>query len=106
MISGYLNTFRDSIMSLSHCIDNYVPGILELGRDVRCGRPHRAAPAVRRVGNEGRHLPDRGQQASFARVKKVYEVFGAAPVVQQEVFNDIHSFYGVQGLPFLAKHLG
>ena len=28
MISGYLNTFRDSIMSLSHCIDNYVPGIL------------------------------------------------------------------------------
>src|SRR5207237_10807232 len=28
MVSGYLNTFRDSIMSLSHCIDNYVPGIL------------------------------------------------------------------------------
>ena len=28
MISGYLNTFRDCIMSVSHCIDNYVPGIL------------------------------------------------------------------------------
>jgi hypothetical protein len=27
-VSGYLNTFRDSIMSVSHCIDNYVPGIL------------------------------------------------------------------------------
>ncbi len=27
-ISGYLNTFRDSIMSIEHCIDNYVPGIL------------------------------------------------------------------------------
>lgn len=27
-ISGYLNTFRDCILSLSHCIDNYVPGIL------------------------------------------------------------------------------
>ena len=24
-----LNTFRESIMSVSHCIDNYVPGILE-----------------------------------------------------------------------------
>lgn len=23
---SYLNTFRDSIMSVSHCIDNYVPG--------------------------------------------------------------------------------
>ncbi len=27
-VSGYLNTFRDSILSLAHCIDNYVPGIL------------------------------------------------------------------------------
>ena len=27
-VSGYLNTFRDSVGSLSHCIDNYVPGIL------------------------------------------------------------------------------
>jgi hypothetical protein len=35
----------------------------------------------------------------------VYEVFAAAPLAQQEVFNDVHSFSGVQGLPFLAKHL-
>src|SRR6185503_14046799 len=28
VVSGYFNTFRDSIVSLSHCIDNYVPGLL------------------------------------------------------------------------------
>src|SRR5206468_8309980 len=28
MVSSYLNTFRDSVGSLAHCIDNYVPGIL------------------------------------------------------------------------------
>ena len=28
MVSGYLNTFRDSVGSLAHCVDNYVPGIL------------------------------------------------------------------------------
>ena len=28
MISGYLNTFRDSVGSLAHCVDNYIPGIL------------------------------------------------------------------------------
>jgi hypothetical protein len=27
-LSGYLNTFRASIMSIAHCVDNYVPGIL------------------------------------------------------------------------------
>jgi hypothetical protein len=51
-------------------------------------------------------FPVEASKASFARVKKVYEVFDAAPVIQQEVFNDVHSFYGVQGLPFLAQHLG
>jgi hypothetical protein len=29
LASCSLNTFRDSIMSVSHCIDNYVPGILD-----------------------------------------------------------------------------
>src|SRR5205814_6743020 len=28
LVSGYLNTLRDSVGSLAHCIDNYVPGIL------------------------------------------------------------------------------
>ena len=28
VISGYFNTFRDSIMSIPHCIDNYMPDIL------------------------------------------------------------------------------
>ena len=27
-VSGYLNTFYDSVGSLAHCVDNYVPGIL------------------------------------------------------------------------------
>ena len=28
LVSSYLNTFRDCVMSISHCIDNYIPGIL------------------------------------------------------------------------------
>ena len=29
VVSGYFNTFRDSILSISHCIDNYIPGVLK-----------------------------------------------------------------------------
>jgi pimeloyl-ACP methyl ester carboxylesterase len=56
-----LNTFRDSIMSVSHCIDNYVPGILKLGRDVRCRGPHCAAAVFRRIGRARPDLPHRRQ---------------------------------------------
>ena len=42
---------------------------------------------------------------SYARVKKVYEVFGAPDNVQQEIFSGVHEFHGAKGLPFLAKAL-
>lgn len=30
VISGYTNTFKGSIMAMHHCIDNYIPGILNI----------------------------------------------------------------------------
>ena len=106
MISGYLNTFRDSVMSLSHCIDNYVPGILDWAEMYDVAGLIAPRPLFVESGIQDDIFPIEASKQSFARVRKVYEAFGAAPLAQQEVFNDIHSFYGVQGLPFLAKHLG
>ncbi|HXM39656.1 MAG TPA: alpha/beta hydrolase family protein [Bryobacteraceae bacterium] len=106
MISGYLNTFRDSVMSLSHCIDNYVPGILNWAEMYDVAGLIAPRPLFVESGIKDDIFPVEASKASFARVRKVYEVFGAGALCRQEVFNDIHSFYGVQGLPFLAKHLG
>ena len=106
MISGYLNTFRESIMSLAHCIDNYVPGILNWAEMYDVAGLIAPRPLFVESGMKDDIFPVDASKASFARVRKVYEVFDAAQMAQQEVFNDIHSFYGVQGLPFLAKHLG
>jgi hypothetical protein len=50
-------------------------------------------------------FPLQASKQSFARVRKIYETFDAGPLVQQEIFNDVHTFHGVQGLPYLAKHL-
>jgi len=105
MISGYLNTFRDSVMSLSHCIDNYVPGILNWAEMYDVAGLIAPRPLFVESGMKDDIFPIEASKASFARVQKVYEVFDAAPLAQQEVFNDVHSFSGVQGLPFLAKHL-
>ena len=32
VVSGYFNTFRDSILSISHCVDNYIPNVLQYAR--------------------------------------------------------------------------
>lgn len=106
MISGYLNTFRDCIMSLSHCIDNYVPGILNWTEMYDVASLIAPRPLFVESGTKDDIFPIEASKASFARVQKVYEVFDAAANVQQEVFEGEHSFHGVEGLPFLAKHLG
>jgi len=105
LVSGYLNTFRDSILSLSHCIDNYIPGILEWAEmyDVAGLIAPRALFAE--SGENDRIFPVAAARESFSKVRRVYEALGAADRTGHEVFADEHIFHGVRGLPFLKQHL-
>jgi dienelactone hydrolase len=105
MVSGYLNTFRDSVFSLSHCIDNYVPGILQWAEQYDIAGLIAPRPLFAESGERDDIFPIAASRASFARVKKVYEVFDAADLAAEETFDDTHSFHGVAGIPFLKKHL-
>lgn len=105
-VSGYLNMFRDCILSLSHCIDNYVPGILNWAEMYDVAGLIAPRPLFAESGDRDDIFPIEASKASFARVKKVYEAFDSAALVEQEVFGGEHSFHGVRGLPFAAKHLG
>jgi dienelactone hydrolase len=105
-VSGYLNTFRASIMSISHCIDNYVPGILHWAEAYDVAGLIAPRALFVESGEFDNIFPIAASRESFERVKKVYEVFGAADKAEQEVFPGKHSFHGVRGLPFAARHLG
>jgi dienelactone hydrolase len=100
-----LNTFRDSIMSVSHCIDNYVPGILQWAEMYDVAGLIAPRPFFAESGEKDEFFPIAASRASFERVKKVYQVFGAGELAGQETFDAPHSFSGKQGLPFLARHL-
>jgi dienelactone hydrolase len=105
MVSGYLNTFKDSIMSLSHCIDNYVPGILNWAEMYDVAGLIAPRPLFVESGEKDPIFPIRASRFSFERVREIYGVFGAAGVVEQEVFPEDHQFWGKRGIPFLARHL-
>jgi dienelactone hydrolase len=105
LVSGYLNTFRDSIGSLAHCIDNYVPGILHWAEMHDLAGLIAPRPLFVESGEKDNIFPIRASIESFDEVEKVYGVFGAADRVEQEVFPGEHSFWGKRGIPFLARHL-
>ena len=105
LVSGYLNTFRDSIGSLAHCTDNYVPGILNWAEMHDVAGLIAPRPLFVESGERDNIFPIRASVESFNEVRKIYEIFGAADRVEQEVFPGEHSFWGKRGLPFLARHL-
>lgn len=104
-VSGYLNTFRDSIMAMSHCIDNYVPGILNWAENYDVAGLIAPRPFFSEGGEQDPIFPVAATRESFARLKKVYAVFDAESQAQQEIFQGKHVFHGVKGLPFLAAAL-
>src|SRR5262245_19988514 len=105
MVSGYLNTFRDSVGSLSHCIDNYVPGILNWAEMHDIGGLIAPRPLFVESGEKDNIFPIQASVESFNHVREIYSVFGAADRAEQEVFPDEHSFWGKRGVPFVARHL-
>ena len=105
MVSGYLNTFEHSIGSLSHCIDNYVPGILNWAEMYDVAGLIAPRPLFVESGERDNIFPIAASIESFNRVREIYRVFGAADRVEQEVFPDEHAFWGRRGLPFLSRAL-
>jgi dienelactone hydrolase len=105
MVSGYLNTFEHSIGSLSHCIDNYVPGILNWAEMHDVAGLIAPRPLFVESGERDNIFPIAASIDSFNRVREIYGVFGAADRVEHEVFADEHAFWGKRGIPFLARHL-
>jgi dienelactone hydrolase len=105
LVSGYLNTFRDSVGSLAHCIDNYVPGILNWAEMHDIAGLIAPRPLFVESGEKDNIFPIDASIESFKQVHEIYAVFQAADRVEQEVFPAEHSFWGKRGIPFLVRHL-
>lgn len=93
-VSGYFNTFFDSILSVHHCVDNYVPGILKLGEMPDLA----AAIAPRRFFAESGILdpifPLEAFRRACAQMQEVYAAHGHPDHFAFEVFENDHVFHG------------
>jgi dienelactone hydrolase len=105
LVSGYLNTFRDSIGSLAHCIDNYVPGVLNWAEMHDIAGLIAPRPLFVESGEKDNIFPIEASIESVNEVRKIYSVFGAPELIEHEVFPDEHLFWGKRGIPFITRHL-
>jgi dienelactone hydrolase len=105
MVSGYFNTFRESVMQINHCIDNFIPG---LASDFEM--TDLAAMVAPRAlwcesGTQDTIFPVKSFRRALREAKQIYSAFGADEKIGGEVFEGDHQFYGKGAWKFLEKHL-
>lgn len=106
MPSCYVCTFRDSIASIDHCVDNYVPGILkyfEMGDLAGLLVPR---PLVVVAGREDPIFPIRGVEETFETMQEIYRERGAADRCRLIVGEGGHRFYPEQAWPAFKELTG
>ncbi len=105
VVSGYFNTFKDSILSISHCIDNYIPNVLQYAEMSDIAGLIAPRALFVESGTEDTIFPIKATQYSVECAKKIYKLFNSEDKIGLEVFESGHSFYGVGAFKFLKTVL-
>lgn len=105
VVSGYFNTFKDSIMSIPHCIDNYIPGMLKFAEMWDIAGLIAPRALFIESGTEDSIFPVEATLSSYERLKRIYDVFNAGDRIGIEVFEGEHQFHGRGAFEFLRKLL-
>lgn len=103
VISGYVNTFRDSILSLWHCPDNYIPHILEIGEIYDFASALAPRELLIESGEKDKLFPIEASRKAHDKIRKIYALAGAADKLHIDVFNGKHSVSGAKSFDFLSR---
>lgn len=103
VVSGYVNSFKDSILSLWHCPDNYIPNILSIGEisDFASGIAPRKL--LIESGTRDKLFPIHASREAHEKIGRVYSLAGAEDNLIIDVFNGRHSVSGRKSFDFLSE---
>lgn len=103
VISGYVNTFRDSIMSMWHCPDNYIPDIMRTGEIYDFVASLAPRELLIESGRKDKLFPINASLEAHEKIKSVYEKVNASDKLIIDVFDGKHSVSGKKSFEFLSR---
>ena len=106
VISGYFSTFQDSILAMSHCACNFVPGLGQFGEMYDLVGLISPRPLLVESGSYDSIFPRQAVERSVARAGQVYELFDAQDKLQTDYFEGRHQISGRKAYGFLKAALG
>lgn len=105
MPSCYFCTFRDSIMSIYHCADNYVPGLLKIAEMADIAGLFAPKPMVVVAGKQDTIFPIGATRKAFRALRRIYAAAGAEDRCHLVVGPEGHRFYADLAWPKMLREL-
>lgn len=105
VVCCYTNTFRDSILSSRHCIDNYIPGILRYAEMPDLIGLIAPRPLFIEAGKDDPLFPVHGTEKAIATLQAVYSAAGAEQALDSHIFPGVHEVWGERAYPWLENQL-
>lgn len=105
VVSGYYCTFRDSILAMSHCTCNFVPGLGRFGEMQDLVGLIAPRPFLIESATKDPIFPIEATRKSLQRAREVYGVFGASDQVEGDFFEGRHQISGRRAYDFLWEKL-
>lgn len=93
-ISGAINTFRDSLMSISHCVCNYVPHLPQYAEMADVAGLIAPRPLMVENGASDPIYPAAGVEAAKAVLREVYAAVGKPERLTAHTFEGQHRWDG------------
>lgn len=90
-------TFKASIMSIYHCSDNYIPGLLQWAEAGDIAGLYAPRPLVIVAGRDDDIFPVSQAHEAFEQVKRIYAAAGAADHCKLVIGEGGHRFYAQPG---------
>jgi dienelactone hydrolase len=105
VVSGYFNTFRDSIMAVRHCLCNFVPGMARVTEMVDIAGLVAPRPLLIETGTQDPIFPTAATQQAYQELQKIYALWDAVPNLDIDVFEGEHAWSGAKAYDWLSKWL-
>ncbi|MDF2959047.1 MAG: dienelactone hydrolase [Paenibacillus sp.] len=105
VISGYTNTYRDSILAKSHCPDNYIPGLLGIAEMPELFGLIAPRPLLIEAGEKDRGFPLQGVLTAVGRLQSVYRAANAEEKLETDFHSGKHEVSGRIAYDWLKARL-
>ena len=105
MPSCFFCTFADSLMSIYHCADNYLPGLLQWAEMADVMGLFAPKPVVLVSGAEDPIFPIAGSRRAYRHLQRIYRGAGAAGRCHLVVGQGGHRFYAEDAWPVMLEEL-